>query len=76
MIYFYILFWQVFVVPPLPRGTPYWYRRYFTSISTCFAEAFKHVEDGILVLPTFVQPDYERDGIHLTEGDGPRYRLM
>ncbi len=65
----------MFVVPPLPRGTPYWYRRYFTSISSCFAEAFKHTEDGILVLPTFTQPDYERDGIHFTENDGPRYAI-
>jgi len=66
----------VFVVPPLPRETPYWYRRYFTSISSRFAESFKHTEEGVYVLPPFNKPDYERDGIHLTEADGPRYALI
>ncbi len=65
---------QVYIVPPLPRQTPYWYRRYFSSISSRFAESFKHTEEGIIVLPTFPHPEYERDGIHLTEEDGPRFK--
>jgi len=60
-------------MPPLPRGTPFWYRRYFPSIASKFAESFRHTEEGIFVLPTYSKPDYELDGIHLTEEDGPRY---
>jgi hypothetical protein len=63
---------QVFVVPPLPRSSPFWYRRYYHPITTLFAEAFRHTEDGIHVLPTYAKPEYEVDGIHLTEESGPR----
>jgi len=60
-------------MPPMPRSSPFWYRRYYHSITTRFAESFRHTEDGIHVLPIYTKPEYEADGIHLTEESGPRY---
>jgi hypothetical protein len=60
-------------MPPMPRSSPYWYRRYYHPITTIFAESFRHTEDGIHVLPAFAKPEYEVDGIHLTEESGPRW---
>jgi len=66
------IFLKVYIMPPLPRESPFWYRRYFPSIASKFAESFRHTEEGIYVLPTYTKPNYELDGIHLTEEDGPR----
>jgi hypothetical protein len=60
-------------MPPMPRSSPFWYRRYYHSITSLFAESFRHTDDRIYVLPTYAKPDYEVDGIHLTEESGPRF---
>jgi hypothetical protein len=60
----------------MPRSSPYWYRRYYHSITTLFADSFRHTDDGIHVLPVFAKPEYEVDGIHLTEESGPRFSFI
>jgi hypothetical protein len=59
-------------MPPMARRTPYWYRRYFPSVMTSFKDAFRVCEEGIVVLPDFREPVFERDWIHLDEDSGPK----
>jgi hypothetical protein len=37
----------------------------------CFNDAFKSCEEGITVMPSFKNPVFEKDFIHLTEESGP-----
>jgi hypothetical protein len=62
---------QVYIMPPMARKTPYWYRRYYPHIMTSFREAFRSCEEGLLVLPCFPDPIFEKDYIHLNEDSGP-----
>ncbi len=58
-------------MPPMARSTPFWYKRYFPSVMFCFNDAFKSCEEGITVMPSFKNPVFEKDFIHLTEESGP-----
>jgi len=62
---------NVYIMPPMSRKTPFWYRRYFPNIMTSFREAFRSCEEGLLVLPVFLDPVFEKDYIHLNEDSGP-----
>jgi hypothetical protein len=62
---------QVYLVPPMARGTPYWYRRYHPSVMAAFREAFRNCEEGIFVMQAFSNPLFEKDQIHLNEDSGP-----
>ena len=70
------MYLQVYIMPPMSRNTPYWYRRYFPNIMSAFRTSFKTCEEGLVVLPIFKDPVFEKDYIHLNEDSGPAWAFL
>jgi hypothetical protein len=58
-------------MPPMMRRQPYWYERWYGSIMLVFESAFRkpHVAN-LFILPSFANPVYGPDCVHLTEASG------
>jgi len=68
------LSFQVLIFPPMLRRQPYWYSRWFGSIMLLFDTPSRQPDlPSIYVLPSFPNPEFELDGVHLTADIGPRY---
>jgi len=64
---------KVYLMPPMYRECPFWYKRNFPQISASFTSAFRQPVGHTFALASYTNPSFERDGIHLTEDDGLRY---
>jgi hypothetical protein len=64
---------KVYLMPPMYRECPFWYKRNFSQISAAFTSAFRQPVGHTFALASYTDPTFERDGIHLTEDDGIRY---
>ncbi len=64
---------KVYLMPPMYRECPFWYKRNFPQISAAFTSAFRQPVGHTFALASYTNPVFERDGIHLTEDDGLRY---
>jgi len=60
------------------RRQPYWYSRWHSSIMIVFDSTYRQPDlSGVYVLPTYPNPVFELDGVHLTIDSGPRlYQLI
>ena len=67
--YFYS---QVYLMPPMYRECPFWYKRNFAQITASFTSAFRQPIGHTFTLASYTNPAFELDGIHLTEDDGIR----
>ena len=54
------------------RESPFWYKRHYTQVCAAFASAFREPEGCTYILPSYSNPVFENDGIHLSEDDGPK----
>jgi hypothetical protein len=64
---------KVYLMPPMYRECPFWYKRNFAQISASFTSAFRQPIGHTFALASYTNPTFERDGIHLTEDDGLKY---
>jgi len=63
-------------MPPMYRECPFWYKRNYPQISATFTSSFRQPVGHTFALASYVNPVFERDGIHLTEDDGLKYALF
>ena len=64
------------VCPPMYRRAPLWYRDNLSQILTRFSLASKNCQsDNFGLLPSFANPAFESDGIHLNAYSGLEYVL-
>ncbi len=63
-------------MPPMYRESPFWYKRNYTQICASFSAAFRNPDGCTYVLPSYSNPSFEKDGIHLTEDDGVRLVVL
>jgi len=71
-VYDFCFTYQVYVLPPMLRRTPYWFHRYFDVVMCAFEDVFSQPIPGLSVLPAYPNPEMSVDGIHLTPQSGPR----
>ena len=64
---------NVFILPPQFRRQPSWYRQYYTTILAVFEDAFRTPGTNVWILPPFMDPEFESDGIHYTHASGMLY---
>ncbi len=58
-------------MPPMIRRQPYWYDRWYGAIMIIFESVYHqpHVAN-VFVLPSYPNPAYGPDCVHLTEKSG------
>jgi len=57
----------------MSRRQPYWYSRWYGSIMVMFDNAYRQPDiAGVYVLPSYPNPIFDLDGVHLTADSGPR----
>jgi hypothetical protein len=62
---------QVLIMPPMLRRQPYWYDRWHGAIMIIFESIYHHPHvANVFVLPSFSNPAYGPDCVHLTEKSG------
>jgi hypothetical protein len=60
----------------MTRRQPYWYSRWHGSIMLLFDTAYRQPDiSSVYVLPSFPNPVFELDGVHMTADIGPRYNI-
>ena len=64
---------SVFILPPQFRRYPSWYRQFYTNILAIFEDAFRAPSNNVWILPPFMDPEFEADGIHYTPASGLLY---
>jgi len=56
------------------RRQPYWYSRWHGSIMLNFDAAYRQPDiANVFILPSYPNPVFDLDGVHLTADNGPRY---
>jgi len=64
------------VCPPMFRERPVWYREGLPEVLTKFSSLMSQdQEPNLLLMPSFPNPAYESDGVHLTPYAGLEYLL-
>lgn len=64
------------ISPPMYRKSPLWYRDGLSEIMSCFSKMSEsYVMPNLALLPSFSNPAYENDGVHLTPYSGLEFVL-
>jgi hypothetical protein len=64
---------NVFILPPQFHRYPSWYRQFYTTVLAIFEDAFRTPSTNVWILPPFMDPEFEADGIHYTADSGLLY---
>jgi hypothetical protein len=65
---------QVLLLPPMQRRVPFWFVRWFNSIMLVFDNVFHQANiPNVYIIPSFPNPEFQADCVHLTEESGHRY---
>ena len=71
-----LIFFQMFVAPPLYRRHPLWYNQNLAQIATRFSTSLTAVATNNLnLLPSFISQDLLHDGVYLSPVSGLHYVL-
>jgi hypothetical protein len=58
----------------MQRRVPFWFVRWFNSIMLVFNNVYHQANiSNVYIIPSFLNPDFEADCVHLTEECGQRY---
>ncbi len=63
-------------MPPMYRESPFWYKRSYPSIMASFSAAFRQPDGCTYILTNYPRPTFEKDGVHLSTDEGPRYDFL
>ncbi len=58
----------------MQRRVPFWFVRWYNSIMVVFNSVYHQANiSNVFVIPSFPNPEFEADCVHLTEECGQRY---
>jgi hypothetical protein len=60
----------------MQRRVPFWFVRWFNSIMLVFDNVFHQANiSNVYIIPSFPNPEFQADCVHLTEESGQRYSI-